>query len=171
MKFLSYSFSLLQVYPKGHRSRFESISRYRCHLMCRIWSLESWERREQNKTGSHDLRCELQVVQVDEHITLPNEPSSSRKDCLMLKKEPGDIISRTPASSELVDAPQDGQASQAVELATCAYPVVKIETECITDALAAKLSASLLGHILFLKNQVPLWADKTNSELFTWLFM
>jgi hypothetical protein len=36
------------------------------------------------------------------------------------------------------------------------YPLVKLDTEIITDATAARLATSLLGHVLFLKNQVPL---------------
>jgi hypothetical protein len=36
------------------------------------------------------------------------------------------------------------------------YPLVKLDTEMITDATAARLATSLLGHVLFLKNQVPL---------------
>ena len=36
------------------------------------------------------------------------------------------------------------------------YPLVKLDTDIITDATAARLATSLLGHILFLKNQVPL---------------
>lgn len=35
-------------------------------------------------------------------------------------------------------------------------PFVSLEVEVITDAMAAMLAMSLLGHVLFLKNQVPL---------------
>lgn len=36
------------------------------------------------------------------------------------------------------------------------YPVVKLDVEKIEDATAARLATSLLGHVLFLKGQVPL---------------
>lgn len=36
------------------------------------------------------------------------------------------------------------------------HPLVKLDTETITEATAARLATSLLGHILFLKNQIPL---------------
>lgn len=36
------------------------------------------------------------------------------------------------------------------------FPIMKLDTDIITDATAARLATSLLGHILFLKNQVPL---------------
>ena len=37
-----------------------------------------------------------------------------------------------------------------------AYPVVRLDVERITDAIAGRLATTLLGHVLFLKNQVPL---------------
>lgn len=36
------------------------------------------------------------------------------------------------------------------------YPMVKLDTEKITDATAGRLATSFLGHVLFLKNQIPL---------------
>ncbi|KIM42718.1 hypothetical protein M413DRAFT_444388 [Hebeloma cylindrosporum] len=36
-----------------------------------------------------------------------------------------------------------------------AYPVVRLDVERITDAIAGRLATSLLAHVLFLKNQVP----------------
>lgn len=35
-------------------------------------------------------------------------------------------------------------------------PSVQLEMDSITDTLAASMACSLLGHVLFLKNQVPL---------------
>lgn len=37
-----------------------------------------------------------------------------------------------------------------------AYPVVQLDVDALSDAVAARLAASLLAHVLFLKNQVPL---------------
>jgi len=35
-------------------------------------------------------------------------------------------------------------------------PVVRLDVDAISDAVAARLATSLLGHVLYLKNQVPL---------------
>lgn len=35
-------------------------------------------------------------------------------------------------------------------------PTVRLDSDLISDALAAQLATSLVGHVLFLKNQVPL---------------
>jgi hypothetical protein len=35
-------------------------------------------------------------------------------------------------------------------------PLITVDQEVITDAMAASLATSLVGHVLFLKNQVPL---------------
>lgn len=40
--------------------------------------------------------------------------------------------------------------------AASSYPLAKLEVDKITDATAGRLVTSLLGHVLFLKNQVPL---------------
>lgn len=37
-----------------------------------------------------------------------------------------------------------------------AYPVVRLDVDTISEATAGRLATSLLGHVLFLKNQVPL---------------
>jgi hypothetical protein len=37
-----------------------------------------------------------------------------------------------------------------------AYPVVRLDVERITDATAGRLATTLLAHVLFLKNQIPL---------------
>ena len=36
-------------------------------------------------------------------------------------------------------------------------PVVQLQTETVTDTVAARMAISLLGHVLFLKNQIPLY--------------
>ncbi|KAF8815795.1 hypothetical protein BYT27DRAFT_7155397 [Phlegmacium glaucopus] len=35
------------------------------------------------------------------------------------------------------------------------YPLVRLDADIITDSMAGRLATSLLGHILFLKNQIP----------------
>ncbi|KAF9475820.1 hypothetical protein BDN70DRAFT_840292 [Pholiota conissans] len=55
-----------------------------------------------------------------------------------------------------------------------AYPVVKLDVDTISEAVAGRLATSLLGHVLFLKNQVPfpvmqlgrLPGGKVNSRAF-----
>lgn len=47
------------------------------------------------------------------------------------------------------------ESPQAVEN-TSQLPIVVLEVDCITDTVAARLATSLLGHVLFLKNQIPL---------------
>jgi len=36
------------------------------------------------------------------------------------------------------------------------YPLVRLDVDIITDSIAGRLATSLLGHVLFLKNQIPL---------------
>jgi hypothetical protein len=36
------------------------------------------------------------------------------------------------------------------------HPIVRLNMDVIADEVAARLATSLLGHVLFLKNQVPL---------------
>lgn len=40
-----------------------------------------------------------------------------------------------------------------------AYPVVRLDVDMISEATASRLAASLLGHVLFLKNQIPLYVQ------------
>lgn len=49
----------------------------------------------------------------------------------------------------------NNESLQAVENPS-QLPVVVLDVDCITDTLAARLAISLLGHVLFLKNQIPL---------------
>ncbi|KAF8164743.1 hypothetical protein B0H34DRAFT_793205 [Crassisporium funariophilum] len=52
------------------------------------------------------------------------------------------------------------------------YPLVRLDVDVITDSIASRLASSLLGHVLFLKNQIPfpvlqlgrLPAGKANSR-------
>ena len=42
-------------------------------------------------------------------------------------------------------------------LTVSGVPVVQLQTETVTDVVAARMAISLLGHVLFLKNQIPLY--------------
>lgn len=64
---------------------------------------------------------------------------------------PGQTMTETvPVNSHLYPAclPKSAPKSK--------IPCVTLETDVITDAMAARLAMSLLGHILFMKSQVPL---------------
>lgn len=39
------------------------------------------------------------------------------------------------------------------------YPTATIDVERITDVMAARLTICLLGHVLYLKGQIPLYVD------------
>ena len=36
------------------------------------------------------------------------------------------------------------------------FPLVRLDVDAITDCIAGRLATNLLGHVLFLKNQIPL---------------
>lgn len=36
------------------------------------------------------------------------------------------------------------------------FPLVRLDVDVITDSIAGRLATNLLGHVLFLKNQIPL---------------
>ena len=62
------------------------------------------------------------------------------------------------ASSNPTLVPQTGHSSSA-ELPSNSkskIPSITLLSDVITDSMAARLGASLLGHVLFLKSQVPL---------------
>ncbi|KAF9530947.1 hypothetical protein CPB83DRAFT_809857 [Crepidotus variabilis] len=64
--------------------------------------------------------------------------------------------SESPHSSTQRPSTSDLTVNDASEVTGSLYPVVKLDAEALTDAAAGKLATSLLGHILFLKNQIPL---------------
>lgn len=47
------------------------------------------------------------------------------------------------------------------------YPTATIDVERITDVMAARLTICLLGHVLYLKGQIPLYVDlQLSSKLY-----
>jgi hypothetical protein len=46
------------------------------------------------------------------------------------------------------------------------FPLVRLEVDVITDSIAGRLATSLLGHVLFLKNQIPLYVSFNSAYLF-----
>jgi len=53
-------------------------------------------------------------------------------------------------------ADEEGPSPKGEGAPTCKYPTVRLDLDFITDEVAARLATSLLGHVLFLKSQVPL---------------
>ena len=50
----------------------------------------------------------------------------------------------------------DAAASVASDGLLNNFPLVRLDVDVITDSIAGGLATSLLGHVLFLKNQIPL---------------
>jgi hypothetical protein len=71
-------------------------------------------------------------------------------------------LETTPASNPMTnrDAVQSHITVDNAEKSSAIFkgriPRVDLDGEAITDAMAARLATCLLGHVLFLKNQVPL---------------
>ena len=65
----------------------------------------------------------------------------------------------SPKTTRLHDVNSTTALVQEVErcLSNNAYPVVRLDVDVISEATASRLAASLLGHVLFLKNQIPLY--------------
>jgi hypothetical protein len=62
---------------------------------------------------------------------------------------------RDPTKAQPLTTPMDFKPDSEANRC-CKIPIVRLDTDVITDMMAARLATSLLGHILFLKNQVPL---------------
>ena len=72
-------------------------------------------------------------------------------------------FSVSPPSLSTADVPIQTQRSvyedcppEIEGISTCKHPIVRLDLDVITDEVAARLATSLLGHLLFLKGQVPL---------------
>jgi len=97
--------------------------------------------------------------------------------CLMLNSSPylsgTNLIARDPGSESREEAQEPQLVAEAtskryakenvvskissVDASTAStYPTVRLDAERITDATAGRLATSFLGHVLFLKNQIPL---------------
>jgi len=61
------------------------------------------------------------------------------------------------SSSIALPPPLAATPHQIHETPTRRIPEVHLDVDFITDVIAARLATSLLGHVLFLKNQVPLY--------------
>lgn len=63
-----------------------------------------------------------------------------------------------PLRPKLLKVPSDSDAQAHVNdgISLNHFPLVRLDVDVITDSMAGRLATSLLGHVLFLKNQIPL---------------
>ena len=61
-----------------------------------------------------------------------------------------------PPSSHLPRDESDATASVTEGSSLNHFPIVRLDVDVITDSIAGRLATSLLGHVLFLKSQIPL---------------
>ena len=80
-------------------------------------------------------------------------PSSQTSSVLSGRVTEHPNMTPTSAGVPQVEEDPDNQT----DTHRCKVPMVKLDTETIPDTVAANLASSLLGHVLFLKNQVPLY--------------
>ncbi|KAF5370197.1 hypothetical protein D9757_010624 [Collybiopsis confluens] len=92
------------------------------------------------------VQLETLIMPVIKPSELPPPPQSFSS----LAHEP----TKKPQTSNLPNPPVLA-ASPDEWRPTPKIPRVRIDEDLVTDAIAAKLATSLLGHILFLKNQIP----------------
>ncbi|KAK7459539.1 hypothetical protein VKT23_009522 [Stygiomarasmius scandens] len=64
-------------------------------------------------------------------------------------------LSQTPPRNKQTPRPKLYETRDVISLIKSAIPTVKLDIDVVTDGIAAKLATSFLGHILFLKSQVP----------------
>jgi len=87
------------------------------------------------------------------YVAFEESPTGSEDQHVVPAMEPGVQTTST------IENNQAGDSVKFVleeETEAIPYPVVKLDTDRITDTTAGRLASSLLGHVLFLKNQVPL---------------
>lgn len=98
------------------------------------------------------------------YLTLDTPPPTSKDvrttySLTQRRSQDADIHSTPLASS---DCTINGSKVLETSNVTNIYPLMKLDTERITDAIAGRLATSLLAHVLFLKNQVPLYVTLFN---------
>lgn len=62
----------------------------------------------------------------------------------------------TRESESSLQLPHKRSPPSTEAISTCKHPTVRLDLDVLTDEVAARLGVSLLGHVLFLKSQVPL---------------
>jgi hypothetical protein len=75
------------------------------------------------------------------------------------------IMENTTSSSQITSKTDQNSAIKLTSTTTsCKIPHVTLDADIITDTMASRLAMSLLGHILFLKSQVPLYVKSTSHK-------
>ena len=90
--------------------------------------------------------------------TPPPPPSSSLSftNCSHTQNMPASAVAQTGTSpAARVDTTSKEQ--QVVRAVNLKIPTVTLDAQVVTHPMAAALSTSLLGHVLFLKSQIPLY--------------
>lgn len=73
------------------------------------------------------------------------------------KRTEENVIATTTTTESVEESKPPAQEIDSVEDDLgIKYPIVKLDSDKISDSTAGRLATSLLGHVLFLKNQVPL---------------
>ena len=62
----------------------------------------------------------------------------------------------TKNADSLINKEKETTSTSAPITMTSTIPTVVLDTDVVSDNMAARLCTSFLGHVLFLKNQVPL---------------
>ncbi len=89
------------------------------------------------------------------YLTLDTPPPTSkgiRTTDSLNRRRSKDSVTHSPRADCKINGSKVLETSNVTNM----YPLVKLDTERITDAIAGRLATSLLAHVLFLKNQVPL---------------
>lgn len=73
-----------------------------------------------------------------------------------LSEPPPSQNTQTPISGTCKGSTQNYAPIQVASQTSSRLPVVVLDVDVLTDTIAARLATSLLGHVLFLKNQIPL---------------
>lgn len=72
----------------------------------------------------------------------------------------GEVSNPEPLEERLLKVVSVGEADATASVADGSplnhFPLVRLDVDIITDSIAGRLAMSLLGHVLFLKNQIPL---------------
>ena len=85
--------------------------------------------------------CDILNITIMPFLT-PQQPPSIGFSDVKNVDEPTNDVTRQPSIDEATVKSR--------------VPVVRLDVDAISDAVAARLATSLLGHVLYLKNQVPL---------------
>lgn len=67
-----------------------------------------------------------------------------------------EVSNLDPPKLSKVPSDNDAQADVTDGSSFNHFPLVRLDVDVITDSMAGRLATSLLGHVLFLKNQIPL---------------